>query len=444
MGRRSIWHRRSRRDVLSALLVLTGLTLYVFLLYVVVVLGGGVLIGRATTPDLTLSVFATAGVALSFERVRRHLERFVSGLVHPGQRSPYGVLSAFSSMVASSALAGDVSARMARVLAEGMGAQWAEVWLVVDGAPTLSAAWPNTGDPPDRQLSELADPERSGHPGRQVRRCYQAGEVLGLLVVQERSGIPFTATEQRLLAGLADQAGLVLRGVRLRTELELRREELSARTAELSASRRRLVEAQDRARRRLERDIHDGAQQHLVALAVNLRVAHSVAQRSPERGATLLAGQEDAVQEAIERLLSLARGIYPQRLVAEGLAAALREAASTIPVPVTVAGPSSARYEADIEAAAYFCCMEALQNAAKHACATTIAVSLLERNDTLVCSVTDDGVGIDRGPGPGTGLASMRDRVEAVEGTLAVLRTPGGGTCVEARLPARPLVRGGL
>ena len=441
MSWRTSWHRRSRRDVLSALLVPIGLALYVFLVYVVVVLGGGVLIGRTTSPDLALSVLATAVVALSFERVRRHLERIVAGLVHPGQRSPYDVLSAFSSMVAASALAGDVTARMARVLAEGTGAEWAEVWLVVDDAPTLAAAWPDTGDRPDRQLSELVDP---GHPGRRVARCYQAGEVLGLLVVQERPGIPFTATEQRLLAGLADQAGLVLRGVRLRTQLELRREELSARTAELSDSRRRLVEAQDSARRRLERDIHDGAQQHLVALAVNLRVAHSVAQQSPERGATLLAGQEHAVQEAMQTLLSLARGIYPSRLVAEGLAAALREAASTIPVPVTVTGLGSVRYDPDIEAAAYFCCMEALQNAAKHAGATSIAVSLAEQDDTLVCSVADDGVGIDAGAGPGTGLASMRDRVEAVEGTLAVLGRPGGGTCVEAGSPRAALVSGGL
>jgi signal transduction histidine kinase len=276
-----------------------------------------------------------------------------------------------------------------------------------------------------------------------VARCDQAGEVLGLLVVQERPGIPFTATEQRLLAGLADQAGLALRGLRLRAELELRRTELSARTAELSASRRRLVEAQDGARRRLERDIHDGAQQHLVALAVNLRVAQSVAQRSPRRGAVLLADQESAVDEAIATLLSLARGIYPRRLVEEGLAAALHEAASAITVPVTWTGLGAARYGTDVEAAAYFCCTEALQNVAKHAGATSVAVSLLEQDGMLVCSVTDDGVGIDPGTEPGTGLASMRDRVESVDGTLAVLRTPGGGTRVEARLPLRPAVDGG-
>jgi signal transduction histidine kinase len=231
--------------------------------------------------------------------------------------------------------------------------------------------------------------------------------------------------------------------VRLRAELELRREELSARTAELSASRRRLVEAQDSARRRLERDIHDGAQQHLVALAVNLRVAQSVAQRSPGRGAALLADQEGAVEEAMSTLLSLARGIYPRRLVEEGLAPALHEAASAIPVPVTWTGLSAARYGADVEAAAYFCCTEALQNVAKHAGASSVAVSLLEQDGMLVCSVTDDGVGIDPGPGPGTGLASMRDRVESLDGTLAVLRTPRGGTCVEARLPLRRAADGG-
>jgi signal transduction histidine kinase len=441
MGRRLWRHRRSGRDVLSTVLVLGGLALYVLLVYVVVVLGGGVLVGRTTTPDLALSILATALVALSLEPVRRRIADLVSGLVHPGQRSPYEVLSTFSSLVAASALAGDVPKRMAQVLAQGTGAQRAEVWLVVDGRPTLSAAWPATGGPPPQQAPDQAGPVAE-HAGQQVRRCYQAGELLGLLVVQERPDIPFTPTEERLLAGLADQAGLVLRGVRLRAELEHRREELSARAAELGASRRRLVEAQDRARRRLERDIHDGAQQHLVALAVNLRLAHTVAQRSPDRGATLLAGQEAAVREATETLLGLARGIYPRRLVVDGLAAALHDAAGTIPVPVSVTGLDSMRYDAGIEAAAYFCCMEALQNAAKHAGATHISVSLLERNGTLLCSVTDDGVGIDSGPGPGSGLANMRDRVEAVGGTLAVIRPTEGGTCVEARLPARRLASG--
>ncbi len=441
MGSRLGRHRLSGREGLSTALALAGLTLYVLLVYVAVVLGGGVLIGRTTTPDLTLSVLATAVVALSFEPVRHRVDRVVSGLVHPGQRSPYDVLATFSSMVATSALAGDVPGRMAQVLAEGTGAQWAEVWLVVDGTPTLAAAWPESGVRHDPQDADPADPQAIPE-GRQVRRCYQAGEALGLLVVQERPGIPFTPTEERLLAGLADQAGLVLRGVRLRAELERRRVELTARAEELGASRRRLVEAQDGARRRLERDIHDGAQQHLVALAVNLRLAHTVAQHSPDRGATLLAPQEAAVREATEALLGLARGIYPQRLVADGPAAALQEAAGTTPVPATVTGPGSARYDVGIEAAAYFCCMEALQNAAKHAGANRVAVSLVEEDGTLLCSVTDDGVGIDGGPSPGTGLANMRDRVEAVGGTLGVLGTAGGGTRVEARLPARRLVSG--
>jgi signal transduction histidine kinase len=441
MGRRFRRHRRSRRDVLSTALVVAGLALYVLLVYVVVVLGGGVLVGRTTTPDLTLSVLATAVVALSLDPVRHQVERVVAGLLHPGQRSPYEVLSTFSSMVGATSLAGDVPQRMAQVLAQGTGAQRAEVWLVVDGTPTLSAAWPDSGDRGIEQVPDPAGPV-AGHAGELVRRCYQAGELLGLLVVHERPGVPFTPTEERLLSGLADQAGLVLRGQRLRAELERRREELSARADELGASRRRLVEAQDRARRRLERDIHDGAQQHLVALAVNLRLAHTVAQHSPERGATLLAGQEAAVREATETLLGLAGGIYPQRLVAGGLAEALQEAAGTIPVRVTVAGLDSVRYDADIEAAAYFCCMEALQNAAKHAGATHIDVSLQEHGGTLRCSVTDDGVGIDGGRGPGSGLANMRDRVEAIGGTLHVLGTPGVGTRVEARLPARRLASG--
>jgi signal transduction histidine kinase len=261
------------------------------------------------------------------------------------------------------------------------------------------------------------------------------GEPLGVLVVQERARL--TAVEERLFAGLADQAGLALRGARLRAELERRAEELSRRADDLRRSRRRLVDLQDERRRVLERDIHDGAQQHLVALAVNLRLAQTVAARSPARAQELLESQQDATAAAVDTLLQLSRGIYPPLLAGEGLPAALESAAATSPVPVELSVRDVGRYPSHVEAAAYFTCLEAVQNAVKHSGARSIHVDLAGDGRTLTVTVSDDGRGFDAGPaGAGAGLTNLRDRVESVGGTLVTDSTRGHGTRVRAVLPA--------
>jgi signal transduction histidine kinase len=250
-----------------------------------------------------------------------------------------------------------------------------------------------------------------------------------------------TSVEERLFSGLAGQAGLVLRGARLRAELEQRAVELAARAEELRRSRQRLVDDQDAERRKLERDIHDGAQQHLVALAVNLRLAQTLADRSPERAGLLLIEQRRSAAEAIDTLVRLSRGIYPELLTEHGLAAALAAATGTSPVPVELEVDGIGRYSARVEAAAYFCCLEALQNAAKHSGATAITVDLREDGPRLVLAVDDDGGGFDPRQGPvGTGLTSMRDRVESLDGTLAIDSTPLG-TRVRATIPLMAVTR---
>ena len=257
--------------------------------------------------------------------------------------------------------------------------------------------------------------------------------------------MPLTSVEERLFAGLASQAGLVLRGARLRAELEGRLVELSARAEELRASRQRLVDAQDAERRRLERDIHDGAQQHLVALAVNLRLAETLAHRSPERADVLLAAQEQAAGDAIETLLQLSRGIYPRLLADQGLAAALRLAAGAGPVPVEVTTETSRATPPTVEAAAYFCCLEAVQNAAKHSGASTIRVLLRGTPGVLECVVEDDGAGFDARPTPRAAgwptcaTASSRSTAPSVVRTPARRRTgpgahPDGGRLMRARV----------
>ena len=182
---------------------------------------------------------------------------------------------------------------------------------------------------------------------------------------------------------------------------------------------------QDAERRLLERDIHDGAQQHLVALAVNLRLAETLAQRSPERADAILAGQEQAAVDAVDTLVHLSRGIYPRLLADSGLAPALRQAVVNSPVPVQVVAHGVGRLSAAVEAAAYFCCLEAVQNAAKHSGAAMIRVELRDEAGSLECVVEDDGAGFDpRTTTAGTGLTNMRDRVESVGGTLAIRSDP--------------------
>ena len=422
------WWRRTwpatRRERGVAGLVLLGLTGFVVLVYTLVVLGIGALLGRTSSPDLVLSVVATAVVAVAFDPVQSVLERAAVRLVYQGTTPPYEAWERFSSTVTGSYPAEEMPARMARVLAEGTGARAAEVWLVVGGRPEPAATWP-----------PHLPPEDEGAPGRRVLPVRYAGEPLGLLVVRE--GAPLTAVEERLFSGLADQAGLVLRSARLRAELESRIAEQRCRAEELRLSRQRLVEAQDERRRALERDIHDGAQQHLVALAVNLRLVKTVAARSPERAEALLAAQRGATAEAIETLRQLSWGIYPRQLTEEGVATAVSAAAATVPVPVTVEADGVGRYPSQVEAAAYFTCVEALQNAAKHARATRVRVCLHARPDALVLSVEDDGVGYAVAePTSGTGLANLRDRVESVGGSLTTRSAPGYGTRLEAVLPA--------
>jgi signal transduction histidine kinase len=340
------------------------------------------------------------------------------------------VLSRFSETV-TGPHGDEVPTRMAQVLADGTGAQWAQVWLAVDDGLVLAATWPReTG-------GDTTPPGADHEPGRRTRTVRLAGEVLGVLRLREQADRPLTPVEERLFAGLAAQAGVVLHGVRLRAQLARRLMELSARAEELRASRERLVDTQDAARRQLERDIHDGAQQHLVALAVNLRLAETLATKSPERAQQVLTAQAAAARAATDTLVELSRGIYPRRLGDDGIGPALRTAVATSPVPITVEDAGIGRHPREVEAAVYFCCLEAVQNAVKHADAGRVLVTLGTDGTGLVFTVADDGSGFDlRAAATGGGLANMRDRVDSLGGRLDwAAAAGGGGTRVTGRVP---------
>ena len=259
------------------------------------------------------------------------------------------------------------------------------------------------------------------------------GEVLGALSVTKHPGEALTPTEARLLSDLAGRVGLVLRNVGLW-------EQLSARLAEIRAFRQRLVAAQDAERRRIERNIHDGAQQQLVALAIKLSLTESMIGEDSAAEREMLAELREEARTAVEELRDLARGIYPPLLVGEGLIPALRAQAARSPVPTVLENAGRiGRYQQDIEAAVYFCVLEALQNVAKYSGADGALVRLGIDGDDLEFEVSDDGIGFDLGARAlGSGLQGIADRVGTRGGTLKVRTAPGEGTVIRGRLPAVP------
>jgi signal transduction histidine kinase len=233
---------------------------------------------------------------------------------------------------------------------------------------------------------------------------------------------PMDPAKEKLVEDLAAQAGLVLRNVRL--------------IEDLRASRQRLVAAQDEERRRLERNIHDGAQQQLVALAVKARLARTLTERDPAKAGEMLSQMESEMQQALEDLRDLARGIYPPLLADKGLAAALDSQARKATIPVEVVPDGVGRYPQTVEAAVYFSVLEALQNVAKYANASRAEVRLGQSADVLTFEVRDDGAGFDpSSTGYGTGLQGIADRLAALNGTLRVTSTVGSGTTVSGAIP---------
>jgi signal transduction histidine kinase len=416
--------------VINKALVFGALAAFITALYVAIVVGISALVGRAGEPNLALSLLATAVVAVAFQPARERAQRLANRLVYGQRATPYEVLSGFSAQAAATLASEEVLPRVARTVAEGTGAARSEVWVASGSELRLAAAWPEAaqasrplalvnGRLPALPAVDLAVPVR-----------HQA-ELLGALAVTKPRGEPLTPQEEKLLNDLAAQAGLVLRNVGLTAEL-------LARLEELRASRQRLVSAQDAERRRLERNLHDGAQQHLVALKVKLALAARQAEE-PGLKETLASLQADS-EEAIEALRELARGIYPPLLAEQGLAAALEAQARKAQLRVTIEADRLARYPQELEAAVYFCCLEALQNVAKYAQASQAVVRLQEEEGELRFSVADDGVGFDpQLTGRGSGLQNMSDRLEALGGRLELESAPGAGTRVSGRLPVDEL-----
>jgi len=407
-------------------LVSAGLTA----VYAGIVLGIGALAGQQGSPVLTIA--AAVAVALLFHPARQWARRVANRLVYGERATPYQVLSDFAEDMTGQLDYDRAVDRMVAVLAGATGATRAEAWIRVGAELRPMTIWPGGSAPPAALPLAARPPDDGQLPAFEgVTRAVavrHGNELLGALALRKPANEPLTAAEDKLLQHLASQAGLVFRNRRLTAELR-------ATIAELTASRRRLVGAQDAERRRIERNLHDGAQQQLVALSIQLGLLEESA-GDPGSVRELAPQLKSAVQAALDDLRDLARGIYPPLLAEQGLAAALLGQVRKVPMPVSVEAEGIGRYPQDTESTVYFCALEALQNVAKYAAASQVTVGLSGVGGGLQFRVTDDGAGFDPGlTRKGTGLQGMADRLAALGGTLHVHSQPGHGTTVQGWLP---------
>ncbi len=443
---------------LVQLIAVAGFTAVVAAIYMIIVLGVGH--SPATPADreiLGLSMLAAAIAAVGYLPVRERLMAWGKHTVYGAREAPDEALRTFGSRLTRAIPMDELLLQLAESLRKTMALTSAEVYTGTDDVLERGVSVPDTGPrsvvvtPRERTVITRAGVSGSawaavwlpalldGREQAQLRVApvSHAGHLLGLIVVERpATGDFFTDEDDRVLTDLARQVGLAFHNAQLDSALQNTLDELRAQAEALRESRARIVASGDAERRRLERNLHDGAQQNLVALAVSLRLARDVLADEPETAGQLLDQLAEDLRVTISELRNLAHGIYPPLLADSGLARALEAAASRNPLAVRVIATSPSRYSPDIEAAVYFCCLEALQNAAKHAAGATVEVRLWEESGGLLFSVTDDGPGFDvaaaRG---GHGYMNMADRLGAIGGSVRWQSEPGHGTSVQGSIP---------
>jgi two-component system, NarL family, sensor kinase len=400
------------RAVVAAVLAAGGTAAYL-----AVVVSAGAIAGRGRESTL-VPLLAAAVVAVGFEPARRRTRQLVDRLLYGRDRDASQVLSDLADRLRASTSAEDVLDEVAGLLVRSTGADRVEIVMEVDGGDRLAAAHGAVAN----GTGPLVDVA-----------VIHVDETLGRIRLWARALSDLAPDADELVDRVASTLGVVLRNAALTAELE-------SQVAELRVSRLRLLRAQDEARRALERDIHDGAQARLVALRIKLGIAGSLADAGrgdAVRGLLDELGGE--VDESVRALRALGRGLHPPVLEGAGIAAALRAEARVLPMAVTVEAEGVGRYDPAVEAAVYFSCLEAVQNAAKHGRARAVAVHLANGADDLTFSIADDGCGFDPAcAAPGSGLTNMRDRIGSLGGHLTVEATPGHGVRIRGTVPALP------
>jgi signal transduction histidine kinase len=418
--------------ILNRAVVYTLLAAAVTAVYVAIIAGVGTLVGSHGGPLLT--IVAAIAIALLFEPLRRRAQRLANRVVYGDRATPYQVLSEFADAMARTVPLEEQLDEMVSLLASGTGATSIEVWITVGRSLRAIAVWPAGTPAPEPRATPDAGGLEEFPDAAAVFPVRQADEVLGEIVLYKPRNEPLSPTEATLAEHVASQAGLVVRNVRLN-------EELRDTIEELRASRRRLVDAQDLERRKIERNLHDGAQQQLVALGVQLSLLERLARDRPDAGrlSSTISQLQGTLTDALGDLRDLARGIYPPLLADQGLAAALDAQARKAAVPTSVDADGVGRYDRAVEAAVYFCALEALQNVAKYADATSAIVRLRAADGWLTFQVEDDGRGFDRDQAKGSGIQGMADRLDAIGGSFEIESAPTAGTVVRGRIAATPI-----
>lgn len=403
--------------VISRTVVFGVLAGFIGLIYATVSLGLGSMIGQSGSD--WAPVLATAAVAFAFEPVRHLAQRWANRIAYGHRASPYEVLAELTGRLDGAEAAEGILSRIAGLLAEGTGAAEAIVWLGPPGSMTAAASSAETA--PKGRMPDLDSDT--------VFSVTHDGSVVGALEVIKPRGTALSSSERALVEDMAGSASAVLGFQRLN-------ESLTIKAAEIEASRRRMVVAEDQERKALERELNEGAQQLILALKVNVDLAR---RRAIEIGAgglaDFLAGLGEETQAALDEVRDLAKGIYPPVLESDGLGSAVSALAASAPVEVEVIKDGVGRYPADIEAAVYFDISEALTNAVKHA-VPPVRIELDQNDGVLRFEVADSGPGFDLDVAvAGSGLGNLRDRVDAVGGRLTITSWPGVGTSVVGEIP---------
>ena len=373
------------------------------------------------------AVLLAVGATLAFQPVRRRLDRLADRWVFGDRLDGYEVLSRFGSMLEASPDSADMPPRLADAIRRGLRLQWARVRLDLtasgDSRPAVGVAGIEPAEPAEPAL---------------VVPLTHAGTTLGRIECGPRPDGPLLAEDRRLLASLAGQVATAVRNAHLTAELSARLEVIRRQAAELTASRARVVLAQDAERQRIQRDLHDGVQQDVVVLTAKLALARERLRRGDQRADESLAELQRDLGDLLGQLRDFAHAIHPPVLADQGLLEAIEAQAARLPVEIMIeadAGLRGVRYPQHVEAATWFIVAEALTNVVKHARARRVLVALTQPNGSLAVEVRDDGCGFDPAAVRGLGLASLADRISIVNGALRIDSSPGRGTTLRAEVP---------
>jgi signal transduction histidine kinase len=443
---------------LVQVLSIAGFTTVVAAIYLVIVFGIGTPPRNSADREvLGLSMLAAAVAAIGYLPARDRLVDWATRFVFGARQAPDEVLRTFGSRLTRAITMDELLLQLAESLRKTMGLTSAEVYTGTGDVLERTAAVPDTG-PRSIVVTARERPvvTRAGVSGNawasvwlpmlldgrdrcqlRVAPVSQAGELLGLIVVERPAAADaFTEEDDRVLTELARQVGLASHNAQLDTALATTLDELRKQADALRESRARIVASGDAERRRVERNLHDGAQQNLVALAVSLRLARDVVTDDPAAAAEMLGQMADDVKQTIQELRELAHGIYPPLLADSGLGQALQAAANRSPLSAEVVSDGIGRYSPEVEAAVYFCCLEALQNAAKHARGGHVEIRVWAESGGLLFTVSDDGPGFDaESTAHGHGFVNMADRLGAIGGTVRWQAAPGKGAQVHGSIP---------